>query len=141
MSYGKPYQAYQQTSVQTSSQKQLIVMLYDGMHRFMSQAIKAIEAGEIESAHENLHKTGKILLELMATLREDKGGEVAQNLKKLYLYCYEQIVIANLKKDAQMVLDVQGVIGNLREGWKELYAASQNKGNPGEVATNVRITG
>ncbi|OGH02410.1 MAG: flagellar export chaperone FliS [Candidatus Lambdaproteobacteria bacterium RIFOXYD1_FULL_56_27] len=140
MAYGKPFQAYQQTSVQTSSQKQLIVMLYDGMHRFMSQAIGAIEAGEVEAAHQNLHRTGKILLELLATLREDKGGEVAQNLKKLYVYCYEQIVIANLKKDAELVREIQKVIGNLREGWKELYAASQ-KPQSNTVSREIRVTG
>lgn len=141
MGYGKPYQAYQQASVQTSSQKQLIVMLYDGMHRFMSQAIASIEAGEIETAHQNLHKTGKILLELLGTLREDQGGEVAANLKKLYVYCYEQIVIANLKKDVALIEEVQSVIGNLREGWKELYAASQKPAGNSAGNRQIRVTG
>jgi len=140
MAYGKPYQAYQQNSVQTSSQKQLIVMLYDGMHRFMSQAITAIESGEVELAHQSLHKTGKILLELLATLREDKGGEVAQNLKKLYVYCYEQVVIANLKKDVELITSVQKVIGNLREGWKELHAAGQ-KPQSSLTARQIQVTG
>ena len=140
MAYGRPYQAYQQTSVQTSSQKQLIVMLYDGMHRFMTQAITAMEAGEIETAHLNLTKTGKILMELLSTLREDQGGEVAQNLKKLYVYCYERIVIANLKKDPVIVGEVLEVIGNLRDGWKELYRSSQAQ-KSGGVQGQIRVTG
>jgi len=140
MAYGRPYQAYQKNSVQTSSQKQLIVMLYDGMHRFMTQSIQAIEQGEVEAAHQNLTKTGKILLELLGTLREDKGGEVAANLKKLYVYCYEQIVLANLKKDVEAIQGVQKVIGNLRDGWKELYAASTQTGST-SVNRQIKITG
>ena len=106
MAQGRPYQAYQNTQVQTSNQKQLIVMLFDGMDRFMSRAIRSIESDDIEVAHTNLHRTGQILLELMSTLREDKGGEIALNLKRLYLFCYERIVIANLKKDVEMISEV-----------------------------------
>jgi len=140
MAYGRPYQAYQQNSVQTSSQKQLIVMLYDGMHRFMTQAVQAIEQGDVEAAHQNLNKTSKILLELLGTLREDKGGEVAANLKKLYVYCYEQVVISNLKKDVEGIKSVQKVIGNLRDGWKELYSASTQTQST-TVNRQIKITG
>ncbi len=118
MAQGRPYQAYQNIQVQTSNQKQLIIMLFDGMDRFMSRAIKSIESDDIEVAHTNLHRTGQILLELMSTLREDKGGEIALNLKRLYLFCYERIVIANLKKDVEMIREVKEVMANLAEGWK-----------------------
>ena len=120
MAQGRPYQAYQNTQVQTSNQKQLIVLLFDGMNRFMNQAIKSIRENDIEVAHSNLHRTGQILLELLSTLREDKGGEIATNLKRIYVFCYEQIVIANLKKDVQVIRDVQTVINNLGDGWRHI---------------------
>jgi len=137
MAQGRPYQAYQKSSVATSNQKQLVVMLFDGMHRFMSQAITAIEDMDFEATHVNLHKTGKILMELLSTLNVEKGGEIAQNLKNIYLFSYEQIVLANLKKDAQMVRDVQGILNNLREGFK---GASQ-KQTQSTQNRNIRITG
>jgi len=140
MAQGRPYQAYQNTQVQTSNQKQMIVMLFDGMDRFMSRAIRAIETDDIESAHTNLHRTGQILLELMSTLREDKGGEIALNLKRLYLFCYERIVIANLKKDTRMIADVKEVMGNLAEGWK--YIDRKGVGRNGATGPQqIRITG
>ena len=126
MAQGRPYQAYQTTGVQTSGQKQLIVMLYEGMNRFMNRAVKAIGEEDFEAAHNNLNRTGKILLELLSTLREDKGGEVAGNLKKIYVFCYEQIVIANLKKDAETVRKIQKIINNLGEGWKQICKKQTN---------------
>jgi len=120
MAQGRPYQAYQTAQVKTSNQKQLIIMLYDGMDRFLNRAVKSIKEGDIESAHTYLHRTGQILLELLGTLREDKGGEIATNLKRLYVFCYEQVVIANLKKDTRMIREVQQVLDNLRGAWKQI---------------------
>ena len=139
MAQGRPYQAYQNTQVQTSNQKQMIVMLFDGMDRFMSRAIQGIERDDIEVAHTHLHRTGQILLELMSTLREDKGGEIALNLKRLYLFCYERIVIANLKKDVRMIKDVKEVMANLAEGWKYIGQKAERSGGMGPQ--QIRVTG
>ncbi|MFH2129855.1 MAG: flagellar export chaperone FliS [bacterium] len=141
MAQGRPYQAYQNTQIQTSNQKQLIVMLFDGMHRFMSTAIKAIGDKDIEVAHSNLHRTGQILLELLSTLREDKGGEIALNLKKIYIYSYERIVIANLTKDVEIIRDVQAILHNLGEGWRHIGRAKTGLRQPSAVPQQVRITG
>lgn len=140
MAQGRPYQAYKNASVQTSSQKQMVVMLYDGMHRFLDRAAQGIEEKDIEVAHNNLQKTGKILLELLSTLREDKGGEVSANLKKIYVYCYESIVVANLKKDISMVRDIQVVLNNLREGWKSIVKQTAATGST-RITGGIRITG
>ncbi len=140
MAQGRPYQAYQSTSIKTSSQKQLIVMLYDGMNRFMNKSIKAIHDKDYELAHNNLNKTGKILLELLSTLKEEKGGEIAGNLKKIYVYCYEQIVIANLKKDVTMIREVQDVLSNLGAGWKQINQKTQQLA-PAAGPQKIRITG
>lgn len=137
MAQGRPYQAYQTSSVATSNQKQLVIMLFDGMHRFMNQAMKALDEQDLEGTHINLHKTGKILLELLSTLNEEKGGEVATNLKNIYLFCYEQIVMANLKKDVQLVLEVQGILNNIRDGFKGLVKKQQTTSQP----QAIRITG
>jgi flagellar protein FliS len=137
MAQGRPYQAYQNTGVQTSNQKQLIVMLFDGMNQFMDRAMIAINEGELETAHHNLTKTGKILLELLSTLREDQGGEIASNLKRLYIYSYEQITLANLKKDVALIRQVQILMNNLRSAWK---AIKDNK-NTGNLPKGLKATG
>ena len=138
MAQGRPYQAYQKTSVGTSSQKQLVMMLFDGMNRFMNQAIKAIDDEDFEATHMALHKSGKILLELTSTLREDKGGEIARNLKSVYVFCYEQTVIANLKKDADLIREIQGILGNISAGFKEITQKQSVVGTGGQ---KISVTG
>ncbi|MCP4752410.1 MAG: flagellar export chaperone FliS [Proteobacteria bacterium] len=141
MAQGRPYQAYQNTQVRTSNQKQLLVMLFDGMNRFMNKAVRAIEENDFEVAHSNLHRTGQILLELLSTLREDRGGEIAVNLKKIYVFCYEQIVIANLKKDAGLIREVREVIDNLGEGWRTVGRKESGHRADAGGPKQIRITG
>lgn len=117
MIHYKQYQAYQNTDIQTASQKKLIIMLYDGMITFMNQAIDAIDHKKIEKAHHLLTKVGRILLELLSTLKEDKKSEISINLKKLYMYSYEKIVLSNLKKDKDDIEEIIQIMSNLREGW------------------------
>lgn len=141
MAQGRPYQAYQNTQVQTSNQKQLIVMLFDGMSRFTGKAIAAIGEGDIEVAHANLHRTGQILLELLSTLREEKGGEIARNLRQLYVYCYEKTVIANLKKDAEMVREVKAIVDELADGWRHVGRGKAGQGSKEAAPRQIRVTG
>jgi flagellar secretion chaperone FliS len=141
MAQGRPYQAYQTASVKTSNQKQLIIMLYDGMDRFLSKSVKAIKEGDIETAHTYLHRTGQILLELLSTLREDKGGEIAANLKRIYVFCYEQVVIANLKKDIRMIREIQQVMNNLRMAWKQIGAKEASIRSGADEFRKIRVTG
>ncbi len=141
MLQGRAFKTYQKISVNTSNQKQLIVMLYDGMHRYLNQAINSIDKDDLESAHQSLHRTGKILLELLSTLREDKGGEIATNLKKMYVYCYEQIVVANLKKDKAIILEIQSLLAQIGEGWRNIHKAETPEIKKIQEKSNIRVAG
>ena len=90
------YRAYHQTSVQTSDQLTLIVMLYDGMLRYLRKARTCIEAQDIEGTHNYLMRSKDIVNELLSTLRAEKAGEVGGNLRDLYLYMFRRILEANL---------------------------------------------
>jgi|TARA_B100000470_G_scaffold190883_1_gene157847 flagellar protein FliS len=122
------YRAYHQTSVQTSDQLTLIVMLYDGMLRYLRKAYTCIEAQDIEGTHNYLMRSKDIVNELLSTLRAEKAGEVGGNLRDLYLYMFRRILEANLNKDPQPVQDVIRIAETLRQGWLQIKSQrSQHK--------------
>ena len=121
------YQAYYRTNVQTSDQLRLIIMMYDGLLRFLKKAVVKINVGDVESAHNYLTRSKNILQELLTTLRVDKGGEIAKNLKELYLYCFKRLVEANLRKDPELVQEVIKIVSNLREGWLQVQDRQQKQ--------------
>ena len=122
------YRAYHQTSVQPSAQLTLIVMLYDGMLRYLRKAHTCIEVQDIEGAHNYLMRSKDIVNELLSTLRAEKAGEVGGNLRDLYLYMFRRILEANLNKDPQPVQDVIRIAETLRQGWLQIKSQrSQHK--------------
>jgi flagellar protein FliS len=118
-----PFHSYQRTHVQTADQRMLIVMLYDGLIRFLRKARQKIEARDIEGAHNYLVRSREIVAELLATLKPEKGGAIGENLRRLYAYAFNRIVEANLYKDPGIVEEVIRIMSTLREGWVNLKQA------------------
>ena len=94
-----PENKYLQAKVLTASPEQLQLMLYDGCIRFCEQARTAIEQKQIEPSYKLLSRAEAIILELCNSLREEVAPEPCANMRRLYMYCYERLVTANIKKD------------------------------------------
>lgn len=114
-----PYQQYQESTLETASQGKLLLMLYDGAIRFLTQASAAMETKNWQDSHNFILKAEDVITELMACLRMEAGGEIAFNLYRLYEYMNWRLIQANIKRDQAMVLEVQSRLRELREAWVE----------------------
>jgi flagellar protein FliS len=112
------YQQYQEANLETASQGKLLLMLYDGAIRFLTQAHQAMEGKKYQDAHHFLIKAEDILTELMSCLKMDVG-EIATNLFRLYEYLNWRLIQANIKRDPSMILEVQRHLRELRDAWAE----------------------
>jgi flagellar protein FliS len=135
MTNAKQRQQYLATQIQTASKEQLVLMLMNGVIRFGEKGKKAIESGDIEVAHEALTRTQAIILELFYCLDREAGGEIAENLARLYTYSFQKLIEANMRKNIQSVEEVQKIFRELSEGWSG--AMSQVKT---EAATAIETT-
>lgn len=106
---------YLETSIQTATPAQLLIMLCDGAIRFCRAAIEAIKANDTPNAHQNLRKAQDIISEFAATL--DKNTSFSEDLLKLYDYFLHRLVEANLKKEIEPIEEVMGYLIELRETW------------------------
>lgn len=114
------YQAYQKNKYETASPHKLILMLYDGAIRYTQKAIEAIEAKNILQSHQCIVKSQDIMYELVSCLDEQKGGEMAKNLKNLYLYVIDLMVQSNLKKDSAPLKETLNILQEIRSAWDEI---------------------
>lgn len=121
---------YQTQSVVTAGPGQLILMLYDGALRFMTIAKEAFDGYDgsprrIEQINTNLIKAQNIISELRASLNHEIGGEYAKNLDRLYDYYLRRLFEANVRKDAKPLIEVEGLVRTLRDGWAEMLRSSE----------------
>ncbi|MGM0754075.1 MAG: flagellar export chaperone FliS [Bacillota bacterium] len=131
MAINNPYAAYQNNSVNTASPGELTLMLYNGSLKFIHIAKKAMEDKNIELKNTNIQKTQAIVNELMVTLNMDL--EVSKNLMSLYDYINRRLTEANIKNDASILEEVDGLITEFRDTWKEVIKLNRQKQHGGQV--------
>ncbi|TFB24372.1 flagellar export chaperone FliS [Filobacillus milosensis] len=121
----KPYQTYQQNSVQTASPGELTLMLYNGCIKFIKVAKKSIENKDIEAKNTNIQKAQNIISELMVTLNLDT--DVSKQIIPLYDYVYHRLVHANTQNDVEVLDEVQGLVEEFRDTWKEVIKLNRQQ--------------
>lgn len=114
-----PTSAYKESAVLTAPPEQLVLMLYDGVHRFLFQATVAMRGGDYSLTNNKLQRAEAIIDELIATLDHD-AGEVADRLNAIYLYSRRSLSEARLEKSPEKIEHVQGLIRELRDAWAQI---------------------
>ena len=112
--------AYQEASVTTESKGRLVVMLYEGAIKFMRLAIRELEARNDEEKGRYIAKAQDIINELNTVLDVEAGGEIAANLRKLYVFMSSHLSQANTKRDPQMIREVISLMEELNKGWRAI---------------------
>jgi flagellar protein FliS len=116
----KAQEVYRVNQIQTASREQLLLITYDIGIGACKIAEEALRRKEIEAANENLKRAQAVLRELMVTLDLETGGDVAQNLLRLYDFMYYRLVDANVRKDVLSVISVREMLQELRKTWMEV---------------------
>ncbi|PKH24718.1 flagellar protein FliS [Enterobacterales bacterium CwR94] len=123
-------QAYAQvgleSGVMSASPHQLITLLFDGAHSALVRAKIFMQQGDVIAKGEALSKAINIIDNgLKAGLDEENGGELATNLSALYTYMVRRLLQANLRNDEQAIDEVDALLLNIANAWKEVGAQPQ----------------
>jgi flagellar protein FliS len=125
--YNASISRYKESQITSSTPEETVLLLYDGAIRFLRSAIQEITANNnIPEKAILIEKIVKILDYLQSCLDTDKGGNIAENLHKLYDYMLITLTQANLKNDTEKMKEVLNLLLTVREGWYEV--CTKNKG-------------
>ena len=115
--------AYRQQSILTATPGQLVVTLYDGCLRFLTQGAYAMRDGRRTQADGRLARAEAIIDELLATLDLEQGGVIASRLQGIYVFCNGLLLQARAESDPAAIETVIGLLGELREAWAQISSA------------------
>ena len=124
MALPSAYAQYNNSKVLTASPGELTLMLYEGAIKFCNIAMVAVEQKDIEKAHIHITKVERIIDYLRQTL--DMNYPVAQDFERIYSYLSQRLVEANIKKDAEILEEVNGHLRSVRDTWKEVMQLSRS---------------
>lgn len=114
--YAPSAKAYRTSAVMTASSSQLVVLLYDGMHRFLHQASVAMSERQIELAHRKLTRAEDILRHLRNTLDMDQG-QISERLYGIYTFALHHLSRSRFDQDPSKLADVDRMLTQLRQSW------------------------
>ena len=121
MSYAA--KAYSKTQVETdvidSNSKELLVLVYERIIENLNIGKHELENGKY--GIEFFTKANDLInIGLISVLDFEKGGEIAQNLKSIYLWCSTKILEGRIEKSPVKIQEVIDVLNPLYEAWASL---------------------
>lgn len=123
-----------ETDVQAASPHRLVAMLFDGVFDAMSQAIQAIQAGNIEIKGRALTRAVRILDEGLRAGLDLSAGQLATDLRELYGYVCMRLTQANLRSDVAAIEECQRLLGPVREAWAGIAQTPAAMGSTARAA-------
>ena len=111
---------YQEDQVKFAAPVTLVVMLYDKAIQCLKSSSSTIKSREtnVKSKGLTLCRAVDIISELRAVIDHQRGGEIAQQLDKLYAYMLERLTVANYENNSTAIDEVIRLLEELREGWR-----------------------
>jgi flagellar secretion chaperone FliS len=111
-------QAYVEGTVLSGNPLEMVDALYEGAIEAVGRARNCLVSGDIWGRAKAISKAVKILTELLVSLDHSRGGEISQNLKRLYSYMQCRLLDAHTLKSEEHLNEVERLLQRILEGWR-----------------------
>jgi len=122
----KGYNSYERIQAEEMDQSRLILMMYAGAIQSLQKAQKFHSGGKNIKCSEELSRVKMIVLELLGSINLD-AGELAQNLSRIYISLFRNLIHFNSTKDPALLTGVRKILENLEGAWKTVFASDEYK--------------
>jgi flagellar secretion chaperone FliS len=120
----KAWQSYRQVATQTASPGQLVLLLYNGVIRFLEQARLGFSLDDPkefnEAINNNIQRAQAIIQEMDQSLNMQEGGEFAARMRSLYDFFDRCLQESNMHKTEKGIQEVLKHVTVLRDAWSEM---------------------
>ena len=117
----------------------VVVMLYDEAIASLAAAVEAIKQNQIEERCNRINVVTEIVGTLHMSLDMEKGGEIAEQLGRLYRFVLAQLIGINIKSDIAGAERIIELLKPLRDAWVEVdLRMAQGEDNDSVEATILR---
>lgn len=135
--FRNPAQAYHrletETAVSGADPHRLVEMLFEGADSFIARADAAIARRDLAAKGEAITRALRIVDEGLNASLDMSAGEIAENLRSLYLFVSMQLLAASRDNDRAPLAVARRTLAEIHVAWKGIrsQAAAQQ---PLEVA-------
>ena len=120
--YTKGFQQYKEQSIDTMTQSELLLTVYDELVKRLTRAELALQKGEYALMEASVDRSTEIIKYLDSTL--DRSYEISKNLAQLYEYFTYELVRVKVGRNATELQRVKTMVSELRASFRTAAANS-----------------
>ena len=124
------YQSYFENEILSADPLKLVQLLYRGALDAIGCARGYLASGDIQARSKALTKAINILTELVHSLDHSRGGELSQNLVRVYDYTQRLLIESNSQQIDAPLAEAERLLSTLLEAWLQ--------SSPPEPAAQIR---
>ena len=122
----KGFQSYKEQSVNTMTQGELLLLLYDELYKRLSQAELMLDQQNFPVYEASIERSVAIIDYLGSTL--DRQYPISKNLAQLYEYFTYELGRAKIGRRKEVLTHVKTMVGELRDAFRQ----AQKSGDSGK---------
>ncbi|MEI8217050.1 MAG: flagellar export chaperone FliS [Eubacteriales bacterium] len=123
MQQANVYMQYKEQSLETLTNGEIIIKLFEEASKQVNMAIYSITSGNIIKASNATTKAQKIIFALRNSL--DMKYPISKEMDELYLFIYEQLRVANSNRDMTLFKDLLGMIDDFKISFRQANKLSR----------------
>ena len=126
MNYSKMLEAYSNSEkkaiVEAEDSHAMVLLLFDELIKTLRIFSENIDAkkGDSDLKSDNMSRALTIIYALQSSLDFELGGEIAENLFRLYEYARQQVIAEAKTNEASGTLVAIASLEDIREAWAEI---------------------
>jgi len=110
---------YQSAAQESPDERQTLVLLVEGLVRFLHQARDAMERGDNYEQCDRISRALRIISTLMASLDHAVAPELTNGLFRTYAWMHRSLTDASIRDDLSLLDEVLEVATLLHDTWRQ----------------------
>lgn len=119
--YGKSADTYLTQRILGASPEQQAALIMEAGQRHLGKAMQAIAQQDLAGAASSLLRVTDAITEATLRLNYEDGGEVVENLEKLYDHWTKELMVAAHLRQTARLEAVNQQMGEIRQAWEDLH--------------------
>ena len=117
----------QNVQAEYATPHQLTKMLFSGALRALAIAETAMKQKQFQLKGEQLARAINIIEGLDDSLDLEQGGELAENLRGLYVYMVQRLYKSSFDNDPEMVREISSLLQEISSAWDQIPVQERTK--------------
>lgn len=112
-------------------------MLLEGGQRLLGLALKAMKDRDLPNQARYVNRVSDVILGLRERLNFDEGGELVENLVRVYDWWMNELFDGAMKNQPERLQLISSQMGELKATWEELHRRKAGSGQPANPGASL----